>query len=116
MRQIQSDIVTVEALSRLHPSVYASINNLDHEEEKRPVEEMYTEVLVEDGEKKESRLSEDVRDFNKYKNHFSKSTAEDSLEVRDLECLLDAAKELNKSKNNNYVTNRSSSAFGSLGA
>lgn len=61
------------------------------EEEKRPVDEIYTSQLITelDDAKKESRLSEDVRKYNKMKNHFSKSTADESeIGVRDLECLL----------------------------
>jgi len=118
VRQIQSDIVTVEALSRLHPSeIYASINNLDDEEEKQPATDFFTEhPVAEDDMKKESRLSEDVRNFNKEKNHFSKSTAEDSLDVRDLERLMAGTKETELLKSYKDHNNRSSSAFGSLGA
>lgn len=69
--------------------------------------------------KKESRLSEDVRNFNKAKNHFSKSTADESdVGVRDLECLLEAGnnKEANgEKKQPNEHNNRSSSVIGSLG-
>jgi len=50
-------------------------------------------------------MSDDICNYNKQKNHFSKSTADDDeINVRDLENLLGV--------NHN---NRSSSAIGSLG-
>ncbi len=60
-----------------------------------------------------------MRNFNKAKNHFSKSTADESdVGVRDLECLLEAGnKEGNggEKKQPHEHNNRSSSAVGSLG-
>lgn len=87
------------------------------EEEKRPVDEIYTSQLITelDDAKKESRLSEDVRKYNKMKNHFSKSTADESeIGVRDLECLLykDQGAVVKKPGEHN---NRSSSVIGSIG-
>ena len=68
------------------------------------VDDLYEDQLIEE---KPKRLSEEVRAYNKMKNHFSKSTAEDSeIGVRDLEHLL-GVKELRKSKDNK-ANNRSS--------
>ena len=62
------------------------------------VDDLYEDQLIDE---KPKRLSEEVRDYNKMKNHFSKSTAEDSeIGVRDLEHLL-GLKEIRKSKDNN---------------
>ena len=79
-------------------------------------EDLYKDQLVDDSHaKKVSRLSEDVRNFNKFKNHFSKSTAEDSeFGVRDLECLMEVSKDGIGKKPHEH-NNRSSSAVGSLG-
>lgn len=63
---------------------------MKHSGERRP-DDLYNEVLLEDdiATTKPARLSEDVRNYNKMKNHFSKSTAEESeIGVRDLETLL----------------------------
>ena len=61
------------------------------------VDELYEDQLIEE---KPKRLSEEVRDYNKMKNHFSKSTADDSEIGADLEHLL-GLKEIRKSKDNN---------------
>ena len=94
IRQIQSDIVTVEALSRLQASEIQSASQHQLEqslEEKRAADEYYAEQLIDSSEQvKPARLSEEVREFNKQRNHFSKSTADESdLGVKDLECLLE---------------------------
>ena len=85
IRQIQSDIVTVEALSRLQASEIQSQHyNQTAEEEKG--NDLYQEVLLEG---KPARLSEDIANYNKMRNHFSKSTADESeVGVKDLENLL----------------------------
>ena len=51
----------------------------------------YNEQLIPtDAQVKPGRLSEDVREYNKQRNHFSKSTAEESdMGVKDLESLLE---------------------------
>ena len=92
IRQIQSDVVTIEALSRLQASELQT-PRADDEEIKLPVDrlpdDLYTDVLLDEDPEKPGRLSEDVRNFNRVKNHFSKSTAEESdIGVRELETLL----------------------------
>ena len=106
IRQIQSDIVTIEALSRLQQSEIQSqieSHHLGEEEEKREqADDLFTEVLIEE---KAARLSDEIQNYNKQKNHFSKSTADDDeINVRDLENLLGV----------DHI-NRNSSAVGSLG-
>ena len=76
---------------------------------------LYTDQLIEEEDDldKPGRLSEDVRAFNREKNHFSKSTAEESdVGVRDLECLLQMKDVRAAKKEHN---NRSSSAVDHLG-
>lgn len=86
IRQIHSDIVTVEALSRLQASELQSSHCIN-DESKRAPDLLYEEQLIAD--EKPTRLSEELRQYNKHKNHFSKSTAEESdLGVRELETLL----------------------------
>ena len=64
-------------------------------------------MVEEDDLVKAGRLSEDVRNFNRAKNHFSKSTADESdVNVRDLETLLHDKDGRNAKKEHN---NRSSS-------
>ena len=59
-------------------------------EAKREADLYYNEQLISNDEGKPGRLSEEVRHYNKQRNHFSKSTAEESdLGVKDLECLLE---------------------------
>ena len=88
------------------------MHQLDDEEEKQPLDEIYTEQILEGEDEKKSRLSQDVRDYNKARNHFSKSTAgDDEFGVRDLERLLEGGNTAKKSTAHN---NRSSSLFGSL--
>ena len=86
IRQIQSDIVTMEALSRLGPSDMHSQSLMQESPAEEAKDEMFTEVLVEE---KQVPLSVDIANFNKHKNHFSKSTADDEeINVRDLENML----------------------------
>lgn len=92
IRQIQSDVVTIEALSRLQASEFQSLpqeaEEIKQTGERNP-DELYEDILIESRDEKPGRLSEDVRNYNKEKNHFSKSTAEESdIGVREIENLL----------------------------
>jgi hypothetical protein len=100
VRKIHSDIVNVDVLSRMQASeIQSQVNNqlLDRSDDnKRDADLYYNDRLLPGHEEevgaieKPGRLSEDVRNFNKQKNHFSKSTAEESdMGVKDLECLLE---------------------------
>lgn len=76
----------MEALSRLNPSELQSAANLE-EEEKQPKEEIFTEALI--SEEKGGPLSVDIENYNKHRNHFSKSTADDEeINVKELESML----------------------------
>ena len=111
IRQIQSDVVTIEALSRLQASEFQSLpqeaEEIKQTGERNP-DELYEDILIESRDEKPGRLSEDVRNYNKEKNHFSKSTAEESdIGVREIENLL-AEKQTGKN-------NRASGSVGDIG-
>jgi len=102
IRQIHSDIVTIEALSRLNPSEVQTGSLV--EEEKQAKEEVFTETEALVEEKGGVPLNVDIENYNKHRNHFSKSTADDEeINVKELESMLGIAH-----------NNRSSSHFGSL--
>ena len=115
IRQIHSDIVTVEALSRLQASELQSSNQCFDDESKREIPADYIEEQLIPAEKP-ARLSEDVREYNKQKNHFSKSTAEESdLGVRELESLLnDGSGAEGGSSIHHAINNRKSKSVASL--
>ena len=115
IRQIHSDIVTVEALSRLQASELQSSNQCFDDESKREIPADYIEEQLIPAEEKPARLSEDVREYNKQKNHFSKSTAEESdLGVRELESLLNDGGGAEGSSIHHAINNRKSKSVASL--
>ena len=93
-------------------------------ESKREADPYFTDQLLSNGEivEKMPRLSEDVREFNKYKNHMSKSTADRSdLDMPgDLETLLNEtkgerpmSKELQEGAVHHAINNRKSKSVAS---
>lgn len=129
VRKIHSDIVNVDVLSRMQSSEVQSQLNphlLDRSgDNKRDADLYYEDQMLpsEDADdiEKPGRLSEDVRNYNKHRNHFSKSTAEESeMGVKDLECLLE---ERNGSSNaldgalvHHAINNRKSKSVASMDA
>ena len=102
--------------------------NTSLQEEQDEAEDFRDQLMVEDEQvaaldgKPEKDGSFDIaRAYNKYRNHFSKSTADDSeIGVRDLECLLQEDHPLRKSGQlgnkaaNRVSNNRFSSVVGSI--
>lgn len=102
--------------------------NTSLQEEQDEAEDFRDPLMVEDelvaaldGKPEKDSSFDIARDYNKYRNHFSKSTADDSeIGVRDLECLLQEDHPLRKSGQlgnkaaNRVSNNRFSSVVGSI--
>ena len=100
-----------------------SLQEEHDEEEDYGVQPMVEDQLVAelDGKPGKDSSFDIARAYNKYRNHFSKSTADDSeIGVRDLECLLQEDHPLRKSGQlgnkaaNRVSNNRFSSVVGSI--